>query len=107
VDPLTQVPFDVLPSPVISPTPTTPITATPATPATPIPTPTPLTPFQPSVQSFGPPAVRTRTRTKECHCDKPKKRKKARECAARAPLRWAGGPKKGKPAGTRCYAFKG
>ncbi len=104
VDPLTQVPFDALPSPVISPTPATPITATPTTP---IPTPTPLTPFQPSVASSAPPALRTRTRTRECNCEPKKKRKKARECAARAPLRWAGGPKKGKPAGTRCYAFKG
>lgn len=45
--------------------------------------------------------TRTPTRTRECQCE-PKRRKKQRKCLARAPLVWAGGPKKGKPAGTRC-----
>jgi hypothetical protein len=59
------------------------------------------------VPSIPPPTLRTRTRTRECECEPKKKRKKPRKCRARAPLRWAGGPKKGKPAGFRCYSFEG
>lgn len=41
-----------------------------------------------------------------CDCSQCKsKRKKPRKCLQKAPLRWAGGPKKGKAAGTRCVRF--
>jgi len=50
--------------------------------------------------------TRTRTRTSECNC-KPKRRKKSRDCNVRGNLMWVSGPKKGKPAGSRCVRFKG
>lgn len=70
-----------------------------------------LTGLQPSALGFAPPAppfTATRTKTKQCNCEKcekPKKRKKPRKCRARAPVVWAGGPRKGKSAGSRCISF--
>lgn len=65
----------------------------------------PLTGLQPQLLSSRPPTrTGTRTRTRECEC-KPKRKAKPRKCRARAPLRWAGGPKKGQSAGSRCYSF--
>lgn len=98
-----------LPSPSASLQPPSPAPATSATPAPSSPTsPFPLTSVQPSVSQSAPPRVRTPTRQRECHCrDKPKKRKKPRECIARGQLQWVSGPKKGKPAGSRCVNFKG
>lgn len=57
--------------------------------------------------SGAPPFSRTATRTRECHCRKcnDKPRKKPRKCFARGQLVWASGPKKGKPAGSRCIKF--
>lgn len=92
----------------VNPAPSTPgmtNTPTPGVTATPIPTPG-LTPFNTPSASFSPPSTPTRTRTRECHCDdKPKKRKPRRRCDARGQLVWASGPKKGKPAGSRCIRF--
>lgn len=66
----------------------------------------PLTALSTATASFSPPRIPTRTRTRECHCDdRPKKRAKRRPCAARGQLTWASGPKKGKPAGSRCIRF--
>jgi hypothetical protein len=39
------------------------------------------------------------------HCE-PRTRKPRRKCRVRAPLIWAGGPKSGQPAGTRCIEFE-
>jgi len=104
-------PSSTVGAPPPSPAPATNTTSSTATP-TPIPTPSPtgnpLTGFNPQVASSAPPALRTRTRTRECRCDpERKKRKKPRECTARGQLVWASGPKKGKPAGSRCIAFVG
>lgn len=66
----------------------------------------PLTRFDAAQLGSAPPATRTRTRQRECEC-KPKKRKKRRECTVRGNLAWTSGPKKGKPAGSRCVNFKG
>lgn len=67
------------------------------------PAPIPLTGFNTAALPY----AATQARTRRCRCPKckQKKRKKARPCLARAPLVWAGGPKKGKPAGTRCIRF--
>jgi len=65
----------------------------------------PLTRFDAAPLGSSPPGLtQTRTRTRECRCEKPK-RKKQRKCRARAPLKWAGGPRKGQSAGSRCYSF--
>lgn len=102
---LTSSPLPSAPSPLQSALPVPSATLVPTTTA---PGSTPLTAFQPAVSSSAPPTMRTRTRTRECHCDsKPKKRRKPRECTTRGQLVWASGPKKGKPAGTRCVTFKG
>lgn len=78
-----------------------------STPLAPSPTSPPLTGFQNAVLSSSPPRLRrTRSRTRECDCE-PKPRRKARKCHASAPVIWAGGPKKGKVAGNRCYSFTG
>lgn len=72
----------------------------------PLPLPLPLTSLNTITASFSPPSTPTRTRTRECHCDdRPKKPKKRRPCEARGQLVWASGPKKGKPAGSRCIRF--
>jgi len=72
------------------------VPATPIAPAVPIPG---LTPVETTgVGSRLPPAGRTTVR--QCECKTP--RRPQRKCLARAPVIWAGGPKKGKPAGTRC-----
>lgn len=72
----------------------------------PAPLPQPLTALNAASASFSPPRTPTRTRTRECHCDdKPRKRSKRRPCVARGQLVWASGPKKGKPAGSRCIRF--
>lgn len=92
---------NVVPTPVPTPSPV----PTPVPTPTPTPTPGPLTGFNPQVASSAPPRTRTPTRTRECQCDKPRKRKKARECIARGNLQWVSGPKKGKPAGSRCLSF--
>jgi hypothetical protein len=65
----------------------------------------PLTPFNAAPAYW--PQPQPRPRTRRCSCDdcKPKKRKK-RDCAARGNLQWVSGPKKGKPAGSRCVDFK-
>lgn len=100
-----------IPSPSVTSSTSSPTsTSTFVDPLTPISTPTgaPLTGPQASVASSAPPITPTRTRTREDRCKcKPKKRKKSRECSARGQLVWASGPKKGKPAGSRCYAFVG
>lgn len=63
----------------------------------------PLTGLQPQGLSSRPPTrTPTRTRTRECE---PQKRKPKRKCLASAPLQWAGGPRKGQSAGSRCYSF--
>lgn len=68
----------------------------------------PLTGSNVATLSWSPPRTPTRTRTREDRCDcKPKKRKKARDCNVRGNLMWVSGPKKGKPAGSRCVNFKG
>lgn len=96
--PIPATPF----SPPLTLTP--PLTATP----TPIPTPMapPLTSIQTQVVSSAPPNIRTRTRQRECDCEPKRKRQKKRECRARAPVRWAGGPKKGQLAGSRCISWR-
>lgn len=68
----------------------------------------PLTGFNTQVLGSSPPRARARQRTTEdrCRC-KTKPRKKPRECGARGNLMWVSGPKKGKPAGSRCVSFKG
>lgn len=77
-------------------------------PTSPTPTPTSLTGFNMQVLGSTPPRTPTRTRTREDKCDcKPKKRKKERECMVRGNLQWTSGPKKGKPAGSRCVNFRG
>jgi len=86
-------------SPLPSPLPSSPLPS-------PLPLPQPLTQFNTASAGFSPPSTPTRTRTRECHCDdRPKKRKKPRPCNARGLLIWASGPKKGKPAGSRCIRF--
>lgn len=99
------------PSPTQTSQPTTsgtPTTSTPSAPSTPISPTEPLTSINTRAANSAPPRQRTRTRTRECHCDpKPKRRKPARECNARGQLVWASGPKKGRPAGSRCVSFKG
>lgn len=72
-------------------------------------TPVGLTQPQPQLADFGVPQISDPTRTTECNCDEPgqrKKRKKPRKCLTRANLIWAGGPKAGKPAGSRCIKFE-
>lgn len=117
------------PEQFVNPLPTpAPITNT-LTPPTPIPTVDPLTPPageflpgttpaatpegltlpQPLTADFGAPQITDPTRTRECDCNEPgqrKKRKKPRKCLTRANLIWAGGPKSGKPAGSRCVKFE-
>lgn len=77
---------------------------------TPTPTPTGLTMPQPLVADSGTPQITDPTRTSECNCEDPgqrrKQRKKPRKCLTRANLIWAGGPKSGKPAGSRCIKFE-
>jgi hypothetical protein len=52
----------------------------------------------------------TLTQEQQCDCSqcssRGKKRKKPRKCRTRAPVRWAGGPKSGQLAGTRCVKFE-
>jgi len=81
------------------------IATQPATSAPPI---SGLTSFNPQVltSSSAPPRLRTRTRQDECNCE-PKRKRKPRKCRASAPLTWAGGPRKGQSAGSRCYSFEG
>ena len=67
-----------------------------------------LTGFNTSLLGSTPPRIPTQTRTAEeepCRC-KPKRKKKDRKCRAKAPLRWAGGPKKGQLAGNRCISWE-
>lgn len=70
--------------------------------------PAPLTRFEASpVSYFGgfgltPPGG---SASQRCDC-KPKRRKPARRCLERAPVRWAGGRYKGKSAGTRCVRWE-
>ncbi len=45
-----------------------------------------------------------RTGSRTCECS-PKKRGKQRKCLSRADVVWAGGPRKGKVAGSRCLSF--
>lgn len=85
--------------------------------ATPSPSPSPPSP-QPSPAPVPSPmpgpgltplntqSARSPPRNRRCHCS-PKKRKPPRECTTRGQLIWASGPKKGKPAGSRCVNFKG
>lgn len=70
-----------------------------------LPTTADLTGFQAQVLGSSPPRIGTRTRTRECQCE-PKRKKPARKCRARAPVKWAGGPKIGQLAGTRCISFE-
>jgi len=105
IDPLTQ-PFADTPMPSPATTPSAAIDV--GTSSVPSSSSSPLTSPQASpLSSRPPPRSPTRTRTKEdrCHC-KTKPRKKARECGARGQLMWVSGPKKGKPAGSRCVSFK-
>jgi hypothetical protein len=83
-----------------------PIASSPAVPTAPgSPFPSPLTPVQPSVGSSSPPRTPTRTSTDQCNCQ-PKRKRPARKCRARAGVIWAGGPKKGQLAGSRCISFE-
>jgi hypothetical protein len=68
----------------------------------------PLTSSNPMSVGSGAPSIPRSQETDQDRCrTKPKKRKKPRKCAAKAGLRWVGGPKSGELAGSRCYAFKG
>jgi hypothetical protein len=73
-------------------------------------TPQPLTPVQGDTLPSAPPAQlppQQLTQEDQCNCQsRGKQRKKPRKCLTRAPLIWAGGPKKGKAAGTRCVKFE-
>jgi len=40
-----------------------------------------------------------------CNCPPTRKRKPGRRCVAKAPIRWAGGPRKGKAAGSKCIRY--
>jgi hypothetical protein len=51
------------------------------------------------------PSTPTATRTDNCDC-KPKKRGPRRECLERAPIKWSGGRRKGKAAGTKCVRWR-
>jgi hypothetical protein len=95
-------------TPAVPSTPTIPSTPTvPGTPVTPFTPgfPSPLTPINPGVSSSAPPFTPTRSRTDRCDC-KPKRKKPERKCRARAPIVWAGGPRKGQQAGTRCFSWE-
>lgn len=86
-------------TPVSTPTVESP-TPTPEPTPTPAPTPAPVPQLAYAGGTFG------TAGGGQCDCSQCRSRKKKpRKCLARAPLRWAGGPKKGKPAGTRCIRF--
>jgi len=59
----------------------------------------PLTSINSGVPSSAP------GRSDRCDC-KPKKRGPRRECLERAPIKWAGGRRKGKAAGTKCVRWR-
>ncbi len=63
--------------------------------------PLPLTPPSAALLPFGQP--RLDLDEDPCHC---RTRKKRRKCRQRASVIWAGGPRKGKLAGSRCYSFE-
>lgn len=91
--PLNRPGEEIAPDPLPLPSPVSPISPAPL-PAPSQPISQPLTQLQPSPLSS--PATE--------RCPQPTKRKR-RKCRNRAAVRWAGGPKKGQLAGTRCYAF--
>jgi len=86
----------------------TPTLTAPTPTPTPVPLPQSLTAIQTATLGSTPPMLRTRTRTRDCKCEQPKKRKRkrTRKCRARAVVVWASGPRKGKPAGTRCISWE-
>lgn len=61
----------------------------------------------PMPQPFSPPLTALNPNTLRCPPCPTRKRKQRRKCRASAPVRWAGGPRKGELAGNRCYSFVG
>jgi hypothetical protein len=68
-----------------------------------------LTPVEPEVLpsagDYLPPYFTQQTPTDQCNC-RERKRQRRRKCRAKAPVRWAGGPKKGQLAGKRCISWE-
>lgn len=70
---------------------------------TPTPTPTPLTPLVPGVQSYAPYYGGAGVDTGYCV---PRPRGPRRKCLERAPVKYSGGRRKGKAAGTKCLRWE-
>jgi hypothetical protein len=90
-------------SPVPSARPGAPVLPSPLEPPIAIPTPTPLTPQQPSVQSYSPGYYGAAGADGYCI---PRKRGPRRKCLERAPVKYSGGRRKGKAAGTKCLRWE-